>query len=522
MNETSHTSQAKRPVALVILDGLGLRESHEGNAVALANTPTLDHLNATCSAATLITHGPDVGLPEGQMGNSEVGHMNIGAGRVVHMDLPRIDNAIKQGDFDTLPALTAHIDALKQSGGVSHIMGLLSPGGVHSHQRHLAHVAKVIARAGIGVRLHLIGDGRDVPPESIEGYLAKFMDDLGGAQGIEIATVTGRYFAMDRDNRWDRVSRACHAMANATGETAADAATAIAAARTRAETDEFISPTVLGDYEGMKDGDGLFCVNYRTDRAREILAALAAPDFGAFDLRRINWAAKTGMVEYSEDHNAYMDVLFPDQDITDTLGETVAHAGLSQLRLAETEKYPHVTFFFNGGIETPSPHEKRHMAPSPQVATYDLQPEMSAEEVTKTFVDAIRSTQYDLIVVNYANPDMVGHTGDLNAAIRAVETVDAGLGQAVEAMKEVGGVMLVCADHGNCETMIDPETGGPHTAHTLNPVPVWLVGSRATLAQGGRLADVAPTLLAILGIAQPAAMTGNSLLNDAHTQAVNA
>jgi 2,3-bisphosphoglycerate-independent phosphoglycerate mutase len=301
-------------------------------------------------------------------------------------------------------------------------------------------------------------------------------------------------------------------MAGAEGERADTAENAIAAAYARDENDEFIAPTVIGDYAGMADGDGLFCINFRADRAREILAAFAAPDFDGFERSPITFAARTGMVEYSQAHNAYMDAVFPDQEIVDTLGQTVARAGLHQLRIAETEKYPHVTFFFNGGVETPEPHETRHMAPSPKVATYDLQPEMSEAEVTECLVSAIRSGDYDLIVTNYANPDMVGHTGDLDAAISAVEAVDAGLGKAVAAIEEMGGAMLICADHGNCETMIDPETGGAHTAHTLNPVPVWLAGRAGASLRDGRLADVAPTLLALLGVAQPAAMTGTSLM----------
>ena len=499
-------------MALVILDGLGQRAEREGNAVALANTPTLDHLTATCPMATLITHGPDVGLPEGQMGNSEVGHMNIGAGRVVMMDLPKIDAALADGTFDARPAMRAHIDALKASGGICHLVGLLSPGGVHAHQRHLAYIARLVASEGIGVRLHLIGDGRDVPPRSIAKYLSAFRADLGDTQGIDIATVSGRFFALDRDNRWERVETAYRAMALGEGERAATTEDAIIAAYAREESDEFILPTVIGDYTGMNPGDGLFCTSFRTDRTREIMAAFADPAFTAFDRPVPAFAVRTGMVEYSASHRVYMDAVFADDEITDTLGQVASRAGLRQLRLAETEKYPHVTFFFNGGVEPPEPHEERHMAPSPKVATYDLKPEMSESEVTERLVSAIHSGDYDLIVTNYANPDMVGHTGDLNAAIRAVEAVDTGLGKAVAAIGEAGGAMLVCADHGNCETMIDPETGGPHTAHTLNEVPVWLVGREDATLERGRLADVAPTLLALLGVEKPAAMTGQSLI----------
>lgn len=502
------------PVALVILDGLGLRAGREGNAVLLAATPTLDRLTETRPMATLVTHGPDVGLPVGQMGNSEVGHMNIGAGRVVMMDLPKIDAAMADGSFDTRPALRAHIGALKASGGTCHLLGLLSPGGVHAHQGHIAHVARTVARAGIPVRLHLFGDGRDVPPRSIERYLATLRSDLEGVDGIAVATLSGRFYAMDRDNRWERVERAYRAIALGEGNRADSAEAAVAGAYERGETDEFIAPVVIGDYAGIAPGDGLFCANFRSDRAREILAALAAPGFDGFARPAPPaFAAATGMVEYSRDHDAYMAAVFPDEEIADTLGQTVARAGLRQLRLAETEKYPHVTFFFNGGVEAPEPREERFMAPSPKVATYDLAPRMSEAAVTERLVSAIRSGEYDLIVTNYANPDMVGHTGDLDAAIAAVEAVDAGLGRAVAAIEEAGGAMLICADHGNCETMIDPETGGPHTAHTLNAVPVWLVGGGAKALRSGRLADVAPTLLALLGIAQPEAMTGRSLMD---------
>ena len=510
MNDRS----AQGPVALVILDGLGLRAEREGNAVAMAETPTLDRLTATCPMATLITHGPDVGLPEGQMGNSEVGHMNIGAGRVVLMDLPRIDASLADGSFDTLDAVRAHIDALKASGGVCHLIGLLSPGGVHAHQRHLAHIARLLSSEGIGVRLHLIGDGRDVPPRSIDDCLAVFRADIDDTSDVEIATVSGRFYALDRDNRWERIEAAYRAMALGEGERASSAEDAIAAAYARDETDEFIRPTVIGTYAAMVPGDGIFCTSFRTDRTREIMAALADPRFTAFERAAPAFAVCTGMVEYSADHRSYMDAAFEDEELADTLGQVISRASLRQLRLAETEKYPHVTFFFNGGIETPEPAEERHMAPSPKVATYDMQPEMSEGAVTERLVSAIRSGDYDLIVTNYANPDMVGHTGDLDAAIKAVEAVDAGLGKAVAAIEEAGGAMLVCADHGNCETMIDPETGGPHTAHTLNEVPVWLIGRNGVTLENGRLADVAPTLLDLLGLDRPAAMTGHSLIGE--------
>ena len=511
MASSRHNSGASRPVALIILDGLGLREERTGNAVALAETPTLDHLRATCAEATLKTCGPDVGLPEGQMGNSEVGHMNLGAGRVVWMDLPKINNAIEDGSFETNDALRAFVDALKASGGTAHIMGLCSPGGVHAHTDHLAASARAVAESGVPVMLHLFTDGRDVAPKSALDDLAALRAGLGDT-AASIATVSGRFFAMDRDNRWERVEQAHAAMVEGKGLAVSHAEAAISEAYARGETDEFVQPAVVGGYAGMRDGDGLLMVNFRSDRAREILDALAGPGFDGFARRDVAFAATAGMVDYSEAHSAWMRTLFPKQPIADTLGETVEAAGLSQFRLAETEKYPHVTFFFNGGAETPLSGEKRHMEPSPKVKTYDLKPEMSAAGVTGALIEALNSSVHDLYVVNFANPDMVGHTGDLGAAIEAVEAVDSCLGRVIDAVNARGGAMLVTADHGNCEMMIDPETGGPHTAHTLNEVPIWLVGRSEGLATGGRLADVAPTLLAMLGVAQPDAMTGRSLL----------
>lgn len=501
------------PVVLCILDGWGLRAETAGNAPALAATPHYDALAASQTPAMLACSGPDVGLPEGQMGNSEVGHMNIGAGRVVWMDLPKIDNAIADGTFSESPELIAFADRLKETGGAAHLMGLMSPGGVHAHQRHIAAAAQAIAARGVRVLLHLFSDGRDTPPASAEGYLAEFLADLGDA-GL-IATFSGRFYAMDRDNRWERVGAAYRAIVHAEGENEPSSAAALVAAKTRGETDEFVLPTVIGDYAGMRDGDGVFFLNFRADRARELLAALGDPVFDGFeDPARPALAAMLGVVEYSERHNTYMRVMYPPAPIVNTLGEWVAAQGARQLRLAETEKYPHVTFFMNGGVETPYAGEDRRLAPSPKVKTYDLQPEMSAAEVTENLVAGIGSGDYDLIIVNYANPDMVGHTGDLKAAMAACEAVDAGLGAALSALRDAGGAMIVTADHGNCEMMLDPETGGAHTAHTTTPVPAMLVGGPdgATLHGPGRLSDLAPTLLALMGLAQPDEMTGRSLL----------
>ena len=502
---------APKPVVLCILDGWGLSEDRKANAPALANTPNFDRIFTQGPHARLITHGPDVGLPTGQMGNSEVGHTNIGAGRVVAMDLGQIDLAIEDGSFFDNPTLGDFIAKLKASGGTAHLMGLVSDGGVHGHLNHILAATRAITSAGVPVAIHAITDGRDVAPKSAYGYMRELEENL--PDGASIATVIGRYYAMDRDNRWGRVSEAYDAMINAKGRRAASAHSAITAAYEQSETDEFISATVLKDYQGVKDGDGYFCLNFRADRAREILAAIGAPDFDGFDTGpRPKLAAFMGMVEYSDAHNAYMTTVYPKAEIVNTLGAWVASKGLRQFRLAETEKYPHVTFFLNGGKETPEQGEDRYMPKSPNVATYDLQPEMSAGEVTDKLVEAIGSG-YDMIVVNFANPDMVGHTGDLSAAMKACEAVDEGLGRAIEALEAVGGAMIVTADHGNCELMVDPASGGPHTAHTLNPVPVILVnGPDGVGLREGRLSDLAPTVLALMGLDQPSEMTGQSLL----------
>lgn len=500
-----------KPVVLCILDGWGIGPNPDTSAPAQAHVPTFNHLWATCPHATLTTFGPDVGLPTGQMGNSEVGHTNIGAGRVVAMDLGAIDLAVEDGSFAANPELNAFAAKVKAAGGVAHLMGIVSDGGVHGHISHIIAACRAVTALGVPVSLHAITDGRDVPPSSAAGYMAQLTAAL--PQGATVATVTGRYWTMDRDNRWDRVERAYAAMTRATGETAPDAATAVIHSYAKGETDEFLAPTVIAGYQGIKDGDGLFCLNFRADRAREILAALGDPAFSAFDTgARPKWSAMLGMVEYSDLHNAYMATAFPKRVLVNTIGEWVANHGKTQFRLAETEKYPHVTFFLNGGREVPYPGEDRAMPPSPKVATYDLQPEMSADQVTDHLVAAIEKG-YDLIVVNYANPDMVGHTGSLPAAIKACEAVDRGLTRALAALTAKGGAMIVTADHGNCEVMVDPVTGGPHTSHTTNPVPVILVGGPAGASlRTGRLADLAPTLLQLMGLPQPPEMTGQTLI----------
>jgi 2,3-bisphosphoglycerate-independent phosphoglycerate mutase len=503
---------AIRPVVLCILDGWGLRAERAANAVALARKPAYDRLMATCPHATLVTCGEDVGLPKGQMGNSEVGHMNIGAGRVVWMDLPRIDHAIETGAFFENPALLDFAARLRETGGVAHVMGLLSPGGVHAHQRHIAAAVEALRRLRVPVALHAFTDGRDVAPSSAPEHLAAFAADLADPP---FATVSGRFYAMDRDHRWDRIEAAFRAIAAAEGERAPDALEAVRAAHARGETDEFVKPTVIGAYAGMRDGDGLLFCNFRADRARELLSALGDPDFDGFDTGpRPKLAALCGMVGYSTRHDAFMTALYPSADLRGTLAECVSGAGLKQFHVAETEKYPHVTFFLNGGHESPWPGEDRRMAPSPKVRTYDLAPEMAAAEVADALAGAIDSGRYALIVANFANPDMVGHTGVLSAAIRAVEAVDEGLGRAAAAVERAGGAMLVFADHGNCETMVDPETGGPHTAHTTNPVPLILVGGPpGARLSPGRLADVAPTALGLMGLTPPPEMTGRNLIS---------
>ena len=503
--------QACRPVMLVILDGWGWREDATDNAVRQARTPRFDDLWGSCPHAFLRTSGKDVGLPDGQMGNSEVGHLNIGAGRVVMQDLPRIDEAVSDGSLGENPALKRLIEALKQTGGVCHLLGLVSPGGVHAHQDHAAALAKLLTEAGVPTLMHAITDGRDTPPRSSPAFIERLSTAMPRA--VAIATVSGRYYAMDRDKRWERVEKAYRAIAEAKGPRFPDAQAAIANAHASDVSDEFIVPAVIGDYRGMQDGDGLLCFNFRADRTRQILTPLVDPQFAAFPRgRTLRFAAALGMTQYSTELDRFLETLFPPITLPNVLGEVVANAGRTQLRMAETEKYPHVTYFLNGGEETPYPAEDQILVPSPKVATYDLQPEMSASELTDRAVEAIGSGRYDLIILNYANPDMVGHTGSLPAAIKAVETVDTGLGRIAEAVRKAGGALLVTADHGNCEVMRDPDTGEPHTAHTTNPVPVLLAGVEGVSLTNGRLADIAPTLLELMGLPTPPQMTGTSLL----------
>jgi 2,3-bisphosphoglycerate-independent phosphoglycerate mutase len=507
----------KKPTLLCILDGWGESDVREHNAIAQAHTPHFDAMKANYPFALLDASEQNVGLPSGQMGNSEVGHMNIGAGRVVMQDLPRIDGAIADGTLAKNAALQTYIAALKTSGGTCHLMGLLSDGGVHSHMQHMAALANIVAAAGVPVAAHLFTDGRDTSPKSALGYVAAFEAATAAQAHITIATISGRYYAMDRDNRWERVNAAYDVMVAGKGNQAPHATGAITMAYAADVTDEFIVPTALAHYAGMKDGDGILMANFRADRARQLLHALLDETFSGFArARRVAFAATLGLVEYSKALTPLIPAIFTPQTFRNNLGELVAAHGMQQLRIAETEKYAHVTFFFNGGREVAYAGEDRILVPSPKVATYDLQPEMSAHEVTDKLVEAIGRGIYDLVVVNYANTDMVGHSGDLAAAIKAVEAVDVCLGRLRAAIEQAGGAMLITADHGNAECLHDDEAGQAHTAHTLNPVPCIIVGDAYAHAPKhlghGILADIAPTLCAMLQLTPPAEMTGRNLL----------
>jgi 2,3-bisphosphoglycerate-independent phosphoglycerate mutase len=504
---------------LCILDGWGSRPDAEDNAITRAEPENYHRMLADCPHALLATSGRAVGLPAAQMGNSEVGHMNIGAGRIVVQDLPRIDDAIADHSFTRRPALLDLIAKAKKAKGTVHVMGLVSPGGVHSHQDHIVALVRAVAGAGLRVRVHAFLDGRDTPPRSAQGFMHLFERAIAGLGDARIATVSGRYYAMDRDKRWDRVEKAYNAIAAGQGRKNRTADEAIAQSYRENIGDEFVAPSTIGGYAGMKDSDALVFSNFRADRAREISTALLDPKFDGFRRERmVKFSAAAGMTEYSRPLTRFMSALFPPEDIASTIGEVVSGLGLRQLRIAETEKYAHVTFFLNGGREETFAGEDRIMVPSPHVATYDRQPEMSAFEVTDRLETAIASGKYDLIVVNYANPDMVGHTGDQGATEEAVRVIDACLGRLREAVEKAGGVLLVTADHGNAEMMRDPETGEPHTAHTTFDVPIVVVNARRPLKLvEGRLADVAPTLLDLMGIDKPIEMAGHSLARmDAH------
>jgi 2,3-bisphosphoglycerate-independent phosphoglycerate mutase len=519
----STPSQRPRPAVLCVLDGWGERSDPTDNAIAAARHPNYDRMLANSPHALLATSGRAVGLPDGQMGNSEVGHTNIGAGRLVLQDLPRIDDAVKDGSLAQRPALQALMAAARKATGIVHLMGLMSPGGVHSHQAHMTALSGIFAQAGLTVSVHAFLDGRDTPPQSARDHVAPFEHSIAHLAKVRIATVSGRYYAMDRDKRWDRVAKAYDAIVEAKGPLFPAAGPVIEESYAKGVNDEFVIPSVIGGYAGVKDGDALLFANFRPDRARELSAGLLDPRFDGFARARVpHFSAAAGMTQYSEPLAKFMTALFPPQDVTETLGELFAEHGLKQLRIAETEKYPHVTFFMNGGRETQYPGEDRIMVPSPKVATYDLKPEMSASEVTDKLIEAIGSGTYDLIIVNYANPDMVGHTGIMKAAVSAVEFVDGCLGRLRQAVEKAGGVLIITADHGNVEQMKDPVTGAPHTAHTLLDVPIIVVNAKSASPirlRNGRLADVAPTLLDLVGLKKPPQMTGESLIqSDSQTR----
>ena len=499
-----------KPVLLLILDGWGHRTERADNAIALADAPNWNRLLRECPHTLVETHGLYVGLPDDQMGNSEVGHMNIGAGRVVYQDLTRIDAAIADGSFHSNPALLRACAAAKQS--TLHVFGLLSPGGVHSHEQHILAVLDLAAAGGVkAIAVHAFLDGRDTPPQSARASLEKLQAKCATLPNARIATVSGRYYAMDRDKRWERVKLAYDAIAEAQAEFRAnDALAALDTAYARGETDEFVKPTLIGNAAKMDDGDAVVYMNFRSDRARQLTQVFVDPSFAGFPLvRKIHLSAFVTLTQYSDDL-AVSAVAYPPQSLSHSLGEYLAERGLKQLRIAETEKYAHVTFFFSGGREEPYPGEDRILVPSPKVATYDLQPEMSCPEVTNKLVAAIESRQYDFIVCNIANADMVGHSGKLDAAIKAVEAVDVALGRLTTAIRASGGEMLISADHGNLEQM-RADDGQPHTQHTVGPVPLVYVGRRAKLNHGA-LRDLAPTVLMLMGLPQPAEMTGHSLV----------
>lgn len=505
-----------KPVVLCILDGWGVRNPASDNAIHLAHTPCMDNLYEHYPHSLLKTSGLDVGLPDGQMGNSEVGHMNIGSGRIMMQDLPRIDQAIKDRTLAVHPELSACISKLKAQGkGACHLLGLLSDGGVHAHIHHIISMAQLLAVEGIPVIVHAFLDGRDTPPQSAVTYVKQFEEATRAYPSIRLGTVSGRYYAMDRDKRWERVTLAYEAIIQGKGQHAAGALQAIEHAYQHAQYDEFIIPTVLGDYAGVSDNDALLMMNFRADRARELLEMCVDPHFKEVQRVRFpKWSEVLGMVEYSEHLRTWVKPLFSPMELNDILAEIISRAGLKQLHLAETEKYAHVTFFFNGGKEEPFEGESRILVPSPQVATYDLQPEMSALEVTEKLLEAIRQEQHDFIVVNYANTDMVGHSGNMDAAIKAVETVDQCIGRLFAAIEEKSGVLFVTADHGNAEQMHDDHTGMPHTAHTTGPVPFIMAGkvAKGRSLKDGRLCDIAPTILMVMDMDKPTSMTGASLL----------
>lgn len=509
-----HTDRHRpKPVLLLILDGWGHRDDPRDNAIALAKAPHWHRLLRDCPHTLIHTEGRYVGLPDGQMGNSEVGHMNIGAGRIVYQDLTKVDAAIEDGSFFSNPELRGACTDTVARGSTLHVLGLTSPGGVHSHEQHVFAMLELARREGVRrIAVHAFLDGRDTPPRSAAASLERLTQHCAGIDGARIASVSGRYYAMDRDQRWDRLQLAWRAMVEAESPLRADcAAAALASAYAAGDNDEFVKPTVIGAGAPIQDGDAVVFMNFRADRARQLTAAFVSPGFDGFDRGRVPQLARfVCLSEYDERLPAA--VAFPNDAPRNTLGEVIAAAGLRQLRIAETEKYAHVTFFLSGGREAPWDGEDRILIPSPRVATYDLQPQMSCPELTAKLVADIRAQAHDLIVCNIANPDMVGHTGVLAAAIEAVGAVDIALGEIRAAIEATGGEMLITADHGNLEMMRDPDSGEAHTAHTVGPVPLVYLGRPAHMRSGGALRDLAPTVLALMDVPQPAEMTGRSLV----------
>ncbi len=500
---------------LMILDGYGKNEREEGNAVKQANTPNIDRIMATYPTAEIYASEMAVGLPEGQMGNSEVGHTNLGAGRIVYQELTRITKSIEDGDFFSNPEFVKAIENCQKNNSKLHIMGLLSDGGVHSHNRHLYAILELAKRKGFeDVFVHCFLDGRDTPPASAENYIAELEEKMKEKETGKIATISGRFYAMDRDKRWQRIEKAYNAMVKGEGIKSNSALTAIENSYQKEVFDEFVEPTVIcnGDtpVATISENDSVIFFNFRPDRAREISRTLVDPEFNEFETKNLNLYF-VSMTQYDETL-PNVNIAFKPTELTNTFGEYVSKLGYTQLRIAETEKYAHVTFFFNGGREEPFEGEDRILVPSPKVETYDLKPEMSCYEVTEKVMEAIKADKYDCIILNFANPDMVGHTGSLEAAIKALEAIDECVEKIVELVNEKQGRLLITADHGNCEQMIDYKTGEPHTAHTTNPVPIVLVGMEGVKLKSGKLADIIPTMLDIMNVEKPAEMTGESLL----------
>ncbi len=501
----------KKPLILMILDGFGIA-GDKGNAIKAANKPNIDRLFSSNPVTQIGASGMDVGLPDGQMGNSEVGHTNIGAGRVVYQELTRITKSIQDGDFFQNEALCNAIDNAVKNGTALHIMGLLSDGGVHSHNTHLYGILELAKKKGLEkVYVHAFLDGRDVPPSSGKDYVAACVEEMKKIGVGQIATVMGRYYAMDRDNRWERVVKAYSAMVYGEGVKCADPVEAVAASYAEGVTDEFVVPTVIDGAAPIGANDSMIFYNFRPDRAREITRTFVDPDFSGFERKKGFFPLTYVCMTQYDATMPNVQVAFKPQSLDNTFGEYISNKGLTQLRIAETEKYAHVTFFFNGGVENTYENEDRILVASPKVATYDLQPEMSAYEVADKCAEAIKSGKYDVIILNFANCDMVGHTGVFDAAVKAVEAVDACVGKVTDAIAEMGGVSLITADHGNADKMFEDD-GSPFTAHTTNPVPFCVIGYPCQLREGGKLADIAPTMLQILGLEQPEEMTGKSLI----------